>query len=179
MSEPCLDESARWYCLRTQIKREHIATAQLAKEAGVDVFCPRVRFQRLTRRGKVWFNEAMFPNYLFARFDWQHQLRQVQAVQGVARVLRFGEYSPEIAPQIIADLRASLDESDLKVFLDPLEIGDEITITEGPMMGLTAVITRLMPSRDRVKVLLEFLGQPTETDMAVTDVYKETQLKAG
>lgn len=179
MSEPSPDESARWYCLRTQIKREHIATAQLAKEAGVEVFCPRVRFQRLTQRGKVWFNEAMFPNYLFARFDWQNQLRQIQAVQGVAGVVRFGDFSPDIAPQIIADLRASLDESDLKVFLNPLEIGDEITISDGPMMGLTAVVTQLMPSKERVKVLLEFLGQPTEAEVAATDVYKETPLKAG
>lgn len=177
MSDSSTDENSRWYCLRTQIKREHVATSQLAKEAGVDVFCPRVRFQRLTKRGKVWFNEAMFPNYLFARFNWEEQLRQVQSVLGVAGIVRFGDYSPDISSGIITDLKASLDNSDLKVFVDPLEIGDEITISTGPFMGLNAVVTKLLPAKERVKVLLEFLGQPTETDIASEEVYKESSIR--
>lgn len=178
MSDPSTDEKSRWYCLRTQIKREHVATSQLAKEANVDVFCPRVRFQRLTKRGKVWFNEAMFPNYVFARFNWDEQLRHVQSVMGVAGIVRFGDYSPNISSAVIADLKASLDDSDLKVFVDPLEIGDEITISTGPFMGLTAVVTKLLPAKERVKVLLEFLGQPTETDVAAAEVYKESSFRS-
>ena len=164
----------KWYCLRTQPKREHIAMAHIAKQADLDAFCPRVRFQRLTPRGKVWFTEAMFPSYIFARFDWATQFRQVNGTLGVNGILRFGEFYPPIPDSMVEELKAHLDESDLKVFHDALQKGDEVVVSEGPMMGFTAVITQLMPARMRVKVLLEFLGQPTEAELLVEKVYKDS-----
>src|SRR5258708_9094266 len=57
-----------WFCLRTQPKHEHIAAAALRHRLEIRCFAPRVRFPKATRRGKVWFVEAMFPGYLFAQF---------------------------------------------------------------------------------------------------------------
>src|ERR1035441_3647403 len=73
---------ANWFCLRTQSKHEHIAAVHLRKMDGVGVFLPRIRFQRNTRQGLAWVTEALFPGYLFARFDWHDSLRQVQAAHG-------------------------------------------------------------------------------------------------
>src|SRR5262245_34061166 len=56
-----------WFCLRSQPKHEHIAARHLER-MGVEVLNPRIRFQRVTRHGPVQVTEAMFPNYLFARF---------------------------------------------------------------------------------------------------------------
>src|SRR5258708_33348521 len=66
-----------WFCLRAQPKREHIAAACLRQTCEVEVFCPRLRFRKLTSRGPVWFIEAMFPGYLFARFDYANCHRRV------------------------------------------------------------------------------------------------------
>lgn len=170
------NDKPRWYCLRTQSKREHIAMAHFAKASDLEAFCPRVRFQRLTPRGKVWFVEAMFPNYIFARFDWEQQFRQVNSMLGVTGVLHFGEFYPAIPDRIVTELREYLDESDLKVFHDVLKKGDEVVLSEGPMMGFSAVVTQLLPARMRVRVLLEFLGQPTETEVAMDMVYKDSLL---
>lgn len=170
------DESGEpeWYCLRTQIKREHIATAGLAKEEGIKVFCPRVRYQKMTRRGKVWFTEAMFPNYIFARFDWRRSFRLVQSSMGVGGLVHFGDEYPSLDDRIIEELRIQLSESDLKVFNDALMPGDEVTIGEGPFMGIEAVVKQLLPARMRVRLLLEFLGQPTETEIEADKVFKES-----
>lgn len=164
----------KWFCLRTQTKREHIAVAHIAKESDFQTFCPRVRFQRLTARGKVWFTEAMFPGYLFARFDWEKDLRRVNSMLGISGVLHFGEYYPSIAESFIEDLRGHLDESDLKVFANAMEVGDTVTVSEGPMMGFDAVVTQLLPAKDRVRILLDFLGQPTEAEIGIDKVYKDT-----
>jgi transcriptional antiterminator RfaH len=59
-----------WFCLRSQVKREHLAAACLRQYPEVEAFCPRVRFRKRTTRGPVWFVESMFPGYLFARFDY-------------------------------------------------------------------------------------------------------------
>ena len=160
-----------WFCVRSQIKHEHIAAGRLRQLPGVDVFCPRVRFQRATRRGKVWFTEAMFPNYLFARFELR-DLRIIKAAYGVAGVVHFGNYFAPVPETVIAELRTALDDSDLKVFPDAVQPGDEVVIADGPFMGITAVVQRLLPAKDRVRVLLEFLGRPLETELAHASLVK-------
>lgn len=174
MSEGNQIEKPAWYCLRTQVKREHIAVAGLEMEERVEVFCPRVRYQKMTKRGKVWFVEAMFPNYVFARFDWDRDFRLVQSSMGVAGLVHFGQEYPALDDQIVADLRAQLTESDLKVFNDALIPGDKVTIADGPFMGIQAVVKQLLPARMRVKLLLDFLGQPTETEIEAEKLYKES-----
>jgi transcriptional antiterminator RfaH len=164
----------QWFCLRTQLKREHVASAHLALIEGVEKFSPQVRFQRLTQRGKVWFTESMFPSYIFARFDWETQLRLVQAASGITGAVRFGDQYLAIDDEIVAALRAQLDDSDLKVFTETLAPGDTVTISEGPFMGIEAVVKVLLPGRDRVKLLLEFLGQPAETEVPVKGVHKDS-----
>src|SRR5437868_4240998 len=58
-----------WFCLRAQTKREHFAAIGLRKQYQITCFAPRLRMRKLTRRGAVWFVEAMFPGYFFAQFD--------------------------------------------------------------------------------------------------------------
>ena len=65
--------AAAWFCVRSHPKHEHIAAAHL-RERKLEVYLPRIRFQRCTRRGLVWFTEALFPNYFFARLDLSNAL---------------------------------------------------------------------------------------------------------
>ena len=60
---------ARWYVLRTRPKSEHIAANALAQRSGIEVYCPRLKFRKMTSRGKVTFTEALFPGYIFAYFS--------------------------------------------------------------------------------------------------------------
>src|ERR1041385_1328942 len=63
-----------WVLLRSQPKHQHSAAAHLRRHEGIEVLNPRVRFARPTRQGRVWVTEALFPNYIFARFDWRASL---------------------------------------------------------------------------------------------------------
>src|SRR5260370_34982393 len=94
-SEISSDQSVdSWFCLRAQPKREHIAAACLRQISEVEVFCPRVRFRKSTKRGPVWFIESMFPGYLFARFDYGTLHRQIRERPGVSGFVQFGELLP-------------------------------------------------------------------------------------
>src|SRR5262245_8514765 len=68
-----------WFCLRSHPKHEHIAAGHLRAMEGVEVFNPRIRFVRSTRLGPAPVTEAMFPNYLFARFNWRESLTRVHS----------------------------------------------------------------------------------------------------
>ena len=161
---------AAWYCVRSKVKQEHVAAGSLRQLPEVDVFAPRLRFRRKTRRGPVWFVEALFPGYLFARFNWATQVRAVQYARGVLGVVHFG-VKPAIVPEaIVDDLRQTMDGHELRVIARELAVGDEVQVTVGPLAGLQVVVQQLLPARERVKVLLDFLGRRVEAVVAVTDL---------
>jgi transcriptional antiterminator RfaH len=168
-----------WFCLRCQPKHEHIAAGHLKKIPDTEAFLPRIRFQRSTRQGLFWVTEALFPNYLFARFDWHDSLRQVQAAPGVRGVVHFGTRWPIIEDGTIADLRQAVGEDELHVIAAPLQAGDTVEIAAGAMRGLQAVVSRVMPSRERVAVLFDFLGRQTMLDLPVHFVVKEGDVREG
>ena len=101
----------KWYCVQTRPKSEHIACAGLARFDGVEAYCPRIRYQKVTRRGKVWFREALFPNYLFAKFDLDLNLRAVRASQAVVRVVGFGDLLGEVPEAVIASIREACSQA--------------------------------------------------------------------
>ena len=137
------DDQLRWYCLHTKPKCEHIASAHLAHLEGVEVFCPRIRFQKKTRRGKVWFNEALFPGYTFARFRIADRLRAVNSAQAVLRVIRFGDNAYASVPDlVIQDWQAAVDDRTLITIEEQFRPGDEVEIVEGPMRGIRTIITQ-------------------------------------
>ncbi|HTX22162.1 MAG TPA: transcription termination/antitermination NusG family protein [Candidatus Aquilonibacter sp.] len=169
---------AAWFCLCSQPKHEHIAAEHLRKN-GVEIFLPRIRFRRTTCQGTFWVTEALFPNYLFARFDWQNSLRQVQSASGIRGVVHFGERWPTIPEETIEQLRQAVGADQLRVLPARLAPGDEVRIAGGALRGLCAVISRVLPARERVAVLLEFLGRQTTVELPADSVIKEGGARAG
>ncbi|MEI8341792.1 MAG: transcription termination/antitermination NusG family protein [Verrucomicrobiota bacterium] len=156
-----------WYCLRSHPKHEHIAAAHLRNMVGeIDVFCPRLKIKRRCNRGVVWFVEALFPGYLFARFNPDNSMQIVKSVPGVKTVLSFGLMTVIIKDEIIDQLRADFDHNEMHEVPDDLQPGDEVTITTGPLRGLHASVLRLLPVADRVQLLLEMLGRTTTVEVA-------------
>jgi transcriptional antiterminator RfaH len=165
-----LSDVPLWFCLRTEPKHEHIAAATLRRQLNVTCFSPRVRFPKATRRGRVWFIEAMFPGYLFARFTYPLLHRRVEHSPGVRGIVHFGDYVATLDPQTMAALQEKTGEEEI-ITLDPeIKVGQSVRIAEGPFQGLEVVVTRLLPARERVKVLLEFLGRPVETEISTPKI---------
>jgi transcriptional antiterminator RfaH len=51
-----------------------------------------------------------------------------------------------------------------------LKIGQPVQLIEGPFQGLEVVITQLLPARERIRVLLEFLGRSLEMEVPAEKV---------
>ena len=159
-----LDEIG-WFCLKSRPKHEHIATAHLRMMPGVEVFCPRLRFKRPTRRGARWFEEAMFPGYLFAKFHFIDRHREVGHAMGISRILRFGERYAAISEETIIGLRDRTDDMHIAVIESEVREGDTVTIIAGAMTGIEGVVTQYLSGRERVRVLLEFLGREIHAEV--------------
>ena len=159
-----------WFCLKTQPKREHLAATALRRQFGVECFSPRLRFRRMTTRGPVWFVEAMFPGYLFAKFIYSEQHRAVKASHGIQGIVHFGNHLATLPENIVLGLQSRIGEEEVLTVDCSIKVGQPVEIIEGPFRGLEAVVTRLLPAKERIRVLLEFLGRPLETEISTMQV---------
>ena len=159
----------QWFCVRTQTKREHIAAGHLRELEGIEVFCPRLRYRKATRRGKVWWVEPLFPGYVLAKFDMASMERTVTFCQGIRGLVRFGSEIPAVPDEFVESLRQEIlsrsEDDELFSVAPVIEAGDEVEIAHGPLQGMRGTIVSVAPAAERVKVLLEFLGRPHAVDV--------------
>src|SRR5882762_6493202 len=85
-----------WYCARTKPKHEHIAAANLRKNLELEVFFPRLRLEKLTRRGLLRVVEPLFPCYIFVRCVVEERINEVQHTAGINRLVHFGGKIPKV-----------------------------------------------------------------------------------
>jgi len=150
-----------WYCVRTQPKHEHIAAATLTQNLGLEVFHPRLRLERATRRGVVRVVEPLFPCYLFVRCSLGERLDEIRFVSGVSSLVHFGQRIPVVPTPVIEELRQCFEAEEPMSVEDRLYPGAEVTVAEGAFLGFSGIVVRLLPARQRVQILLEFLGRTT------------------
>ena len=162
---PEIRDKPAWYCLQSLPKHEHIAAANLRMLEGVTVFCPRIRFKRGSRRGPVWVTEAVFPGYLFARFDLAEMRRRVLYAHGVCSIVRFGNRYPNIEEELMKQLRDQTGVEEVKEIIYEFSQGDQVKIAKGVFLGLQAVVTQVLPATQRVRILMDFLGRQTEAEV--------------
>ena len=164
-----------WFCLRTQPKREHIAAACLRQISDVETFCPRVRFRKRTNRGPVWFVESMFPGYLFARFDYPTLHRRIRLGPGISGFVQFGDRLALLPDPLISEIKTRVGTDEVVEVNQGFEPGQNVQIAQGPFQGLEALVTRLISARDRVEILLEWMGRSLHAEASVADLVPVTE----
>jgi transcriptional antiterminator RfaH len=167
-------ESPAWYCARTKPKHEHIAAANLRKNLTLEVFHPRLRIERATRRGVMRVSEPLFPCYIFFRCIIEEKLGEIQRTNGVNTVVHFARRIPKIADAVIEELKECFEGEETMTVEDRLSPGDEVVVVDGAFRGMSAFVLRVMPARKRVQVLLDVLGRPTPAEVDENSVVNET-----
>lgn len=163
-----MEEERQWYVVRTQTKRERVAAGHLHELEDIEVFCPMLRYRKATRRGKVWWEEALFPSYVLAKFQMSKQERAVSFCQGVRGFVKFGSVIPAVPQWFIEEMKQTWQAeavNDVLTVKPRFEKGDEVELAHGPLQGLKGSVVDVMPGIERVKVLLEFLGQQQMIDI--------------
>jgi len=105
----------------------------------------------------------MFPGYVFCQ-PAPSQLNAVISCSGAVRVVTFGDGPARVGPEVVAYLRSRAGAHGI-IEIDPVVAGREVTITDGPLRGLAAVVERRLSARQRVLVLLNLLQRQTRVEM--------------
>ena len=150
-----------WYCTRTKPKHEHIVAANLKRNLGLEVFHPRLRMERPTRRGVVRVVEPLFPCYVFVRCNISECLDGIRYVNGVSSLVHFGQRIPVVPDSVVEELRQCFETEELMDVKEQLCPGTEVTVGEGAFHGFNGIVLRVLPAKQRVQILLDFLGRTT------------------
>src|SRR5260221_9266840 len=141
----------------------------------LEVFSPRLRFRKPTTRGPIWFVEPMFPGYLFARFDYMAFNRRIRQSPGVSGFVQFGDRLALLPDALISEIRIRTGPSEFVEANQALEPRQNVQITRSPFQGLEALVTRLITARDRVEILIEWMGRSLLAEATVTDLAPLTE----
>jgi transcriptional antiterminator RfaH len=171
-SSPASLNEPFWFCPKAQSKREHLAATALRRQLHIECFSPRLRFRKMSRRGPVWFVEAMFPGYLFAKFVYWRQHCSVASSCGIRGILHFGDRPATLSETTLLALRARVGSEEVVTIDSSVKIGQSVKIIEGPFQGLEVVVTHLFPAKERIRVLLEFLGRSVEWRFRQQECYR-------
>jgi transcriptional antiterminator RfaH len=167
-----------WYCARTKSKHEHIAAANVQKNLGLEVFHPRLRIDRVTRRGPMRVTEPLFPGYLFIRCVMGEKIDEIRYANGISSIVQFADRIPTVPDQVIDELQACFPAGEPMIVTDTLSPGVEVLVAEGAFAGMRASVLRIMPAKRRVQILLDVLGGPTAVEVDRNLVVSETNMMA-
>ncbi len=165
------ENDPRWFCLRSQPGRQNVAAAHL-RSFGVEVFNPQLRVRKATPRGVLWKSAPLFPNYLFAQFDFATLHRRVRYAFGVSDYVRFGGRHAEVSPAELDPIRNNWGAAEILSVDTAIRPGDRVRLSGALFHGVEAEVLCLLPARQRVKILLDLLGGPQPVEVAQTDIVR-------
>ncbi len=162
-----------WYCLKSKVRSEQVALACLSDELGVDCFLPLARVKRRLRGVVRLAMEPLFPGYLFARLDLSLELRKVSYARGVSGFVRLGERYPVVGDEVIGELQELCEEMERAARLDAaVKVGDAVEFAGKLFVGSSGVVSELLPAKNRIRVLVEFLSRSVEVEVDAGKVVK-------
>jgi transcriptional antiterminator RfaH len=151
-----------WYVIQINRHREHFAQRSLS-DLGITTYLPRiVQWPRPAVGSAI---APMFPGYLFARISQMQDFSRVGWTPGVKAFISFGEGPVPIDASAIDFLREREGPDGLIHCGSPINGGSEVRIVNGPFRGLTGIVERFLPARERVCVLMDLLQRRTLVEL--------------
>ena len=167
--------TASWYALRSKPRKEDVVWRQVLSR-GFETYYPRLRVQPVNPRSRKI--KPYFPGYLFVHIDLEETgLSAFKWMPHTLGLVSFGGEPAHVPENLIHELKKRIQEindAGGEVY-DGLKSGDKIWIHSGPFSGYEALFDGRLPGKDRVRVLLQFLGDPRKVpvELDVSQIRKD------
>jgi transcription antitermination factor NusG len=149
---------SNWYALRSKPRKEEVVWRQVLSQ-GFEVYYPRLRVHPVNPRSRKV--KAYFPGYLFVNVDVEQVgVSLFQWMPHTLGLVSFGGEPAVVPDHLLQAVRQRVDQINTaggEVF-DGLKPGEAVWISDGPFRGFEAIFDARLPGNERVRVLLEFLG---------------------
>lgn len=144
-----------WYAVYTKPRSEKKVAERLSGR-GFEVYCPLIKTMRQWSDRKKKVQLPMFPGYAFVRVE-EAKRPEILQDQGVLNfVFWLGKPAVVRENEIDAIREIAANGNEINIQNDPFEIGQLVTIPEGPFKGMTGKVDKL--DKRKIIVLVEQLG---------------------
>ena len=117
-----------------------------------DYYLPKVTI----RKNSKLIEEALFPGYIFINTNIDNYSTLNYTI-GIKNILKFGNKISSVSYDEIKSIQLAEEESKLNPISTNIKIGQDALIASGSLKGSIVKICSL-PSKERVGILLSFLG---------------------
>ena len=147
-----------WYALRSKPRKEDTVWEQL-NHRGIETFYPRIRVHPVNPRSKKV--RPYFPGYIFILADLEDiGISTFRWMPHTLGLVSFGGEPASVPVALIKAIRERVEminKAGGEVY-EGLRTGDKIWIHSGLFSGYEAIFDARIPGKDRVRVLLQLLG---------------------
>jgi len=150
-------ENMFWYVVKCKPHQERVAESHL-KRTGIITFYPQIKEPKIVRRRRQICINALFPGYLFAQFNVEHDYRLVIYSRGVHRVVSFGPTPAVVDEELIQAIKDRLCNDYVTIPEDAFRPGQMVRIQHGPLRGMEGIFERQMPGYQRAVLLLRAIS---------------------
>ena len=156
----------------TRPRAENTGAMNLRKQ-GYKVFFPQIIIEKPGVRQEMLKIEPMFPRYLFVKLHKEKDnWAPIKSTIGVSYLVTFGQEPAVVPTSLVNYMMRSADNNGVlrqKAEVKKHTKGEEVTIQNGVFRGKDAKFFSYN-SRERVTILLEFLGQELITEIPLNSL---------
>jgi transcriptional antiterminator RfaH len=118
-----------------------------------EYYLPKITIKRINSNSK---EEVLFPGYIFVNTSPENY-SDLKYTKGIKNIIKFGNNISCISNEELKSIQIAEENSRIDPISSQIQIGQKAHISKGSFKGNIVKICSL-PSKDRVSVLLTFLG---------------------
>jgi len=118
-----------------------------------DYCLPKITTKKINSNAKV---EVLFPGYIFVNTSFENY-SALKYTMGIRNIIKFGDNISCISDEEIEVMQMAEETSKIDPVASQIQIGQDVMIAKGSLTGSIVKVCSL-PSKERVGVLLSFLG---------------------
>ena len=118
-----------------------------------DYYLPKITTKKINSNPKV---EVLFPGYIFVNTSLENY-SALKYTMGIRNIIKFGDNISCISDEEIEVMQMAEETSKIDPVASQIQIGQDVMIAKGSLTGSIVKVCSL-PSKERVGVLLSFLG---------------------
>lgn len=148
-------QTAYWYLLYTKPRAEKKVALELELK-GYQVYLPLQRTLRQWSDRKKWIEEPLFKSYLFIHTELEKNFYDILNTPGVVKFVNFEKKPAQVNEQELELVKRILGEVDINfsaIELGSLELGAEVEIIAGPLIGHRGKLSNIQGSSKVILVL--------------------------
>jgi transcription antitermination factor NusG len=130
-----------------------------------DYYLPKITIKKINATSKV---VALFPGYIFVNTNLENY-SALKYTMGIKNIIKFGNNISCLSSDEIEAMQMAEETSKINPVASQIQIGQDVRISKGSLVGSIVKVCSL-PSKERVGILLSFLGSVRRVTISEKDI---------